>query len=407
MNRDLTRITVTPKCEKFIKSGHVWVYGEEITDISDKCENGDTVDVYTQKGKWLGAGFYNGNSKIAVRIISKNANDSFDEAFWYRRVKYAVEYRKTVMGADFDCCRIIFGESDGFPGLTVDKFNDVLVTEVLSLGTELIKDVIYKALIEVLKEYGSNTRVIYERNESPIREKEVLAKYKGFYIRDGLETETDGHVIITENSIKYDVDYINGQKTGFFLDQKYNRVAFARLAKGKTVLDCCTHTGAFALNAAAAGAASVTAVDISDDALLAARRNADLNSLTDKIDFVKSDMFDLLSELSKYPIRKFDLIILDPPAFTKSSSTVKSAYRGYKEVNTNALRALQRGGYFATCSCSHFMTEELFREMLVESARDAGVTLKEIEVRRQSPDHPILWGVPETAYLKFFLFQKI
>ena len=398
-------ITVNKKAEKLIRSGHPWVYKEEVAAIADEYENGNLVDVVSTRGSWLGTGFINDNSKILIRIISRNTNDRFERAFWKRRVEYAVNFRQTVMGDDFHCSRLIFGEADHFPGLTVDLFEDILVTEVLSLGIDNIKDLIYNLLVEVLDEKGIKVRAIYERNESEIRLKEGLPQYKDFYRMPGIEADLDGHVQITENGIVYDVDYINGQKTGFFLDQKYNRLAAARIAKDKYCLDCFTHTGAFALNLAKAGAKHVTAVDISNDACYLTRKNIAANGFEDKIDVVKADVFDYLDDLLLKGTKPFDMIILDPPAFTKSSKTVKKAYKGYKEINTKAMRALPRGGYLVTCSCSYFMKEDMFKEMLVEAAFEASVSLRQVEEREQAPDHPILWGVPETQYLKFFIFQ--
>ncbi len=408
MDRGFPIVQINKKAEKLLKSGHPWVYGEEIIAVLGEYKNGDIVDVISDKGSWMGSGFINDNSKIRVRLISRNTNDRFDEAFFRRRVSYALDYRKKVMGDDFNASRLIFGEADSFPGLTVDRFEDVLVSEVLSLGTELRKDMIYRLLVEELADMGVRINVIYERNESVLRDKEGIPKGKGFWTgMEGLLQSTDGHVIITENGIRYDVDYINGQKTGFFLDQKYNRLSAARLAKGMRVLDCCTHTGAFALNCASAGAAKVTAVDISNDALSMVKRNAALNGLEDVIETKQADMFELLTEMAASKRRDYDLIILDPPAFTKSNETVRNAYKGYKEINMKAMKLLPRGGYLATCSCSHFMTAELFKKMLWEAASDAGVSLRQIEERRQAPDHPILWGVPETEYLKFFIFQVV
>ena len=400
-------ITVNEKAARALRAGHPWVYGEETTGPDRPCQNGDLVDVVTQKGRWLGTGFLNDHSKIRVRLISRNTNDRFDEAFWRRRLQYALDYRKTVMGPDRNACRLIFGEADQFPGLTVDLFEDILVTEVLSLGMETVKPILYPLLTELLKDWGVSIRAIYERNEAALRLKEGLSQEKGFYPLPGLAAELDGHVTICENGIQYDVDYINGQKTGFFLDQKYNRRAAAALAPGKRVLDCFTHTGAFGLNCALAGAESVTSVDISKDAVALTRRNAALNGLAHKVEAVQADVFDLLTDLAKEKTRPYDYIILDPPAFTKSGATVKNAYRGYKEINLKAMKLLPRGGYLATCSCSHFMTPELFCQMLREAAADAAVSLRQIEDRRQSPDHPILWGVPETEYLKFYLFQIV
>lgn len=397
---------VSEKAEHSIKKGHVWVYGEEITGVSKAYENGDLVDVVTKKGRYLGTGFINDNSKIRIRIISKNANDKFDAAFFERRLRYCFEYRRTVMGSDFDCCRLIFGEADGFPGLTVDRFGDILVTQTLSLGIEKRKELIFPLMLRVLGEMGVTVKAVYERNDVGIREKEGLTQYKAFYQHDGLTAELDGKTTITENGILYDIDYINGQKTGFFLDQKYNRLAAGKIAKGKTVLDCFTHTGAFALNCAKAGAKRVTAVDISKDAIALTENNAKRNGL-ENVDFLCEDVFSLLTRLYDEGDRTYDYIILDPPAFTKSSKTVRSAERGYKEINMKAMKLLPRGGYLATCSCSHFMTDELFRKMLRSAAADAGVSLLQIEARQQSPDHPILWNVPETDYLKFYLFQVV
>ncbi len=404
MERNYPKVYVTPKAEKSIRGGHPWVYAEEITEIKGEFENGGLVDVYSHKSKFLGTGYINNNSKIRVRIFSRNANEKFDRAFYERRVRYALEYRKTVMAEDFSCCRLIFGEADQFPGFTVDKFNDILVTQVLSLGVEKIKDMLYEILAEELEKMGEKISAIYERNDVKIRELEGMEQYKGFWSKFG---EAAGVTEITENGIKFTVDYVNGQKTGFFLDQKYNRTAIRRIAKGRTVLDCFTHTGAFALNAAAAGAKLVNAVDISADAIEMTKNNAKLNGLTENMQFTCANVFDLLTELYKSGNSPYDFIILDPPAFTKSKSTVKDAFRGYKEINLKAMRLLKRGSYLATCSCSHFMTESLFKKMLHEAAADADVSLRQIEQRQQSPDHPILWNVPETDYLKFFIFQVV
>ena len=400
-------ITVNEKAARSLRAGHPWVYGAETTGPDHPAQNGDIVDVVTQKGRWLGAGFLNDHSKIRVRLLSRNTNDRFDENFWRRRLQYALEYRRTVMGPDFNTSRLIFGEADQFPGLTVDLFGDILVTEVLSLGMETVKHILYPQLVDLLAGYGVKVRALYERNEAALRVKEGLPQEKGFYALPGLATDLDGHVTITENGVQYDVDYINGQKTGFFLDQKYNRRAAASLARGRRVLDCFTHTGAFALNCARGGAEQVTAVDISKDAVELTRRNAALNGLENTVQAVQADVFDLLTDLAREKKHPYDYIILDPPAFTKSGATVKNAYRGYKEINLKAMKLLPRGGYLATCSCSHFMTAPLFCQMLREAAADASVSLRQIEDRRQSPDHPILWGVPETEYLKFYLFQIV
>ena len=407
MERTYPKVTVTDKGARSLRFGHPWVFSDEVTDISGKYENGDIVDVYSRKDRYLGSGYINDNSKIRIRVISSNANDKFDEAFYQRRVKYALDYRRSVMGDDFSACRLIFGEADMFPGLTADRFGNIIVIQVLSLGTERVKDVIIRAILNTMESYGEQIDAVYERNDVAIRELEGMEQNKGyFYVRSGF-TDTDGHTLICENGIKYDVDYFNGQKTGFFLDQKYNRLAAAKIAKGRRVLDCFTHTGAFALNAAAHGARNVCAVDISESAISASEKNAELNGLNDKISFVCADVFDFLTELSNKKCHEFDYIILDPPAFTKNSSTVDSAYRGYKEINLRAMKLLPRGGYLATCSCSHFMGDGLFRRMLNDAARDAGVSLRQIEARQQSCDHPILWNVPETDYLKFYIFQVV
>ena len=370
-------------------------------------QDGELVDVVSRKGRYLGTGFYNHHSKIRIRVISNNTNDTFDEAFFRRRLRHAWDYRKTVMEEDRDCCRIIFGEADHFPGLTVDRFGDILVAQTLSLGIEKRKEMLFPALYEMLREDGETIRGIYERNDVAIRELEGMTQGKGFFPLPGVPLPESTVTEIRENGIHYSVDFENGQKTGFFLDQKYNRLAAARLAPGRRVLDCFTHTGSFGLNAAKAGAAHVCSVDISAEAVEMARSNASLNGLTDRMSFRKADVFDLLPQLAQEPGEKFDYIILDPPAFTKSRKTVHSAARGYKEINLRAMKLLPRGGYLATCSCSHFMTEKLFCEMLRSAAFDANVSLRQIEARQQAPDHPILWNVPETNYLKFYLFQVV
>ena len=405
--RPYPRITITPKGEAALTGGHPWVYEGEVTAADGTPEDGGLVDVVSRRGSWLGCGFYNSHSKIRVRLVSRNANDDFSDAFWERRIRYAWDYRKTVMGeSDSRCCRVIFGEADLFPGLTVDRFESVLVTQTLSLGMERIKDRLFPLLAKVLREDGQEIRGIYERNDVALREREGMAQNKGWYPLPGETPPETATVDITENGIVYTVDFENGQKTGFFLDQKYNRLAVAKLAKDKTVLDCFTHTGSFALNAAKGGAAHVTAVDVSEFAVQCAAENARRNGLETVMDCVAANVFDLLPELEKQP-RKYDFIILDPPAFTKSRKTVANAMTGYKEINYRAMKLLPRGGYLATCSCSHFATEELFIKMLRSAARDAGVQLRQIECRQQCADHPILWGVEETNYLKFFIFQVV
>lgn len=406
--RSYPLLTISPKGERAARNGHPWVYGEEIRAIQGEPANGELVDVCAQNGAYLGTGFYNDNSKITVRLLSRNTNDHFDAKFWRRRLEYAIAYRKTVMpGPDFLCCRLIHGEADQFPGLTVDRYNDLLVTETLSLGMEQVKDVIFPQLVEVLEGMGHPISGIFERNESAIRKLEGLETGKGWYSLDGKTVPGSPITEITENGIRYLVDVENGQKTGFFLDQKYNRQAVARLAAGRTVLDCFTHTGSFGLNATKGGAAHVTSVDISADAIAMAEANAKRNGLEDHITYQTANVFELLTELAEKHDHSYDFIILDPPAFTKSRQTVRNAAKGYKEINLKAMKLLPRGGYLATCSCSHFMTEELFQDMLRSAAYDAQISLRQIEARQQAPDHPILWNVPETSYLKFYLFQVV
>lgn len=408
MNRPYAKLTITKKGERAARSGHPWVYGEEVTHVEGTYQTGDIVDVYSDKDRYLGTGFANDISKIRVRIVSRNANDRFDEAFWQRRVKYALDYRKTVMGdKDFACCRLIFGDADDMPGLTVDRYNDVLVAQTLCYGMDQVKPVIFKALVDELAAMGVTIRGIYERNDVKVRELDGMEEYKGWYQADFLPQPGSVLTTIDENGILYDVDVENGQKTGFFLDQKYNRLAVAKIAAGKHVLDCFTHTGAFALNAAKGGAASVTAVDISQEAVDMTNENIRRNGLEDIVTAKQANVFDLLTDLADHKCHDYDFIILDPPAFTKSGHTVHNAIRGYKEINLKAMKLLPRGGYLATCSCSHFMRDDLFRRMLHDAAKDAGVRLRQIEGRQQSPDHPILWNVPEMNYLKFYLFQVV
>lgn len=401
--RNFPSVVITRKAENAARAGHPWVYAEEITERRGELRQGCIADVFSQKGAWLGAGFYSETSKIGVRILSDNANESFGPEFFERRVKYALEYRRAVM-EDLGCCRLIFGEADGLPGLTVDKFSDILVAQVLSYGTDSVKDVVYRALCEQLEAMGEHVSGVYERNEAALRDLEGLPRYKGWY--EGLPHGESTVTEICENGVRYAVDFENGQKTGFFLDQKLNRLAVAKLARGRRVLDCFTHTGSFALNAALHGAEHVTAVDVSESAVEMARRNAVLNGLEGRMDFLAADVFELLPRLCEERA-KYDLVILDPPAFAKSRRTIHSAERGYREINYRAMRLLPRGGYLATCSCSHFMESENFEYMLKNAAKDANVRLREVEVRKQAPDHPILWNVPETSYLKFYIFQIV
>lgn len=401
--------TVTPKAERALHAGHPWVYDTEITQ-ADETQNGALVDIVSAKGRYLGTGFVSHSSKIRVRILSRNANDSFDAAFWQRRVQHAWDYRKSVLRPDdLHCCRVIFGEADFFPGLTVDRFGPLLSVQVLSMGMEQLKPILFPILVQALRADGQEITGIFERNDVAIRALEGLAEYKGWFDLSslGLPQPESALADICENGVRYTVDVENGQKTGFFLDQKYNRQAVARIAVGKTVLDCFTHTGSFALNAALGGAARVVAVDVSETAVEMARHNALKNGVADRMECIAANVFDLLPQLAAQGACPYDLIILDPPAFTKSRKTKQNALRGYKEINYRAMQLLPRGGYLATCSCSHFADDAAFRAMLADAAHDAGVQLRQIEARQQSPDHPVLWGVEETNYLKFYLFQVV
>ena len=405
--RGYPRVTVTPKAERGLTGGHPWVYDTEVAD-AQPAENGALVDVISAKGRYLGTGFISLHSKIRVRILSRNANDVFDEAFYLRRLSHAWEYRKTVLSGEVSSCRVIFGEADLFPGLTVDRFGRYLVAQTLSVGIERIKPMLFPLLVKLLRDDGQQIDGLYERNDVAIRAREGLEENKGWFDLSALGLPRPDTCLteIVENGVRYTVDVENGQKTVFFLDQRFNRQAVARLAQGRTVLDCFTHTGSFALNAAKGGAAHVTAVDVSEAAVEMARRNADINGVSDRMDCVAANVFDLLPQLEQQP-KRYDFIILDPPAFTKSRKTTQRAMTGYKEINYRAMRLLPRGGYLATCSCSHFATEELFLKMLRSAAKDAGVQLRQIEARQQCCDHPILWGVEETNYLKFYLFQVV
>ena len=408
--RNFPRCTITEKGARWAASGHPWIYEAEVLDTTGPYPPGTLVDAVSEKGKYLGTGFYNQHSRIRIRLLSRNANECFDEAFWRRRVQWAWNYRKSVMGPDTACCRVIFGEADGFPGLTVDRFGPLLVTQTLSAGIERLKETLFPLLVDLLRADGADIRGLFERNDSALREKEGLAHAKGWFPLPRLPVPDSAVTEIEENGLRYAVDVENGQKTGFFLDQKYNRRAVAERAAGKRVLDCFTHTGSFALNAARGGAEYVMGVDISESAIAAARDNAERNGLSECVDFVTDDIFDLLPRLENAGLSsadRFQFIILDPPAFTKSRRTARNAERGYREINQRAMKLLPRGGYLATCSCSHFMPTERFEQMLRAAAQDAQVTLRQIEARQQAPDHPILWNVPESDYLKFYIFQVI
>ena len=380
-----------------LKSGGLWVYDNEISKIEGEFTNGDLVTVNDFDGYCMGTGFINTNSKITVRMMSRIKEQEIDEEFLMQRVRDAWEYRKSTV--DTSSCRIIFGEADFLPGLVIDKFADVLVVQSLALGIDRMKEMIINLLKQVLKAGGIEIRGVYERSDAKVRTQEGMERIKGF-IGDVFDTK----VTIVENGVKYIVDVEDGQKTGFFLDQKYNRLAIQRICKDAKVLDCFTHTGSFALNAGIGGAKSVLGVDASELGVAQARENASLNGLEKVVQFKCADVFELLPELESAG-EKFDVIILDPPAFTKSRNSVKNATKGYREINLRAMKLLKDGGFLATCSCSHFMTPELFTETVGQAARNVRKRLRQVEYRTQAPDHPILWAADESYYLKFYIFQ--
>ena len=405
------------------KAGGAWIYDNEVDRVEGSYENGDIIEVHDFDGFFLGYGFINEKSKIRIRMMSRKKENPVDEVLLEKRIKRAWEYRKAVMASYIDeylldgdkeaakdkekyakalsklSTRLIFGEADFIPGITIDKFSDVLVIESLALGTDRMKDIILDICKKVLAEDGVNIRGIYERSDAKVRELEGLERTKGF-----IGQEFDTKVLIEENGVKYYVDVENGQKTGFFLDQKFNRQSIRGLCKGKKVLDCFTHTGSFALNAAAGGASSVLGVDASDLGCKQAEENATLNGLEKIASFQCADVFELLPDLEKKG-EKFDVVILDPPAFTKSRASIKKAATGYKEINMRGMKLVKDGGYLATCSCSHFMDEELFLKTIADAARDAHKRLTQVEFRQQAADHPILWGGAASYYLKFVIFQ--
>ncbi len=380
-----------------IKAGGMWIFDNEIDHISGEFENGDIIEVHDFDDYFMGYGFINVNSKIRIRMMSRRKEHPVTEELIEKRVRAAWEYRKQVV--DIGCCRVIFGEADFLPGIVVDKFSDVLVVESLALGIDKWKPVILDKLKKVLAEDNIQIRGIYERSDAKVRESEGMERWKGF-----VGEPFDTRVEITENGVKYIVDVEDGQKTGFFLDQKNNRAAIRKLCPGKKVLDCFTHTGSFALNAGMAGAASVLGVDASMTGIDQAMENAKLNGLEDRVRFQCADVFELLPELEAQG-EKFDLVILDPPAFTKSRKAVKNAVKGYREINMRGLKLVEEGGFLATCSCSHFMEPELFAKTIKEAARSAHKRLRQVEFHTQAPDHPILWAAEESYYLKFYIFQ--
>ena len=382
-----------------IKAGGAWIFDNEIDTITGRFKNGEVVTVHDFDGYPMGKGFINQNSKIRVRMMTRKPDQEIDEAFLKMRVKNAWEYRKTTV--DTSSCRIIFGEADFLPGLVIDKYEDVLVVECLALGMEQFKEIIVNFLKEILAEDGIKIRGVYERSDANERTKEGLSKMKGF-IGDAFDTNVE----IVENGVHYMVDVANGQKTGFFLDQKYNRLAMQRICKGKKVLDCFTHMGTFALNAGIAGAADVTGLDISEYAVSQAEANARLNHLENTVHFHQANVLDELPKLAQAG-EKYDVVILDPPAFTKSREATKNAIKGYREINMKGLKLVKDGGYLATCSCSHFMTQDLLAKTVKEAAKATHKRLRQVEFRTQAPDHPILWAADESYYLKFFIFQVV
>lgn len=382
-----------------IKAGGAWIFDNEIDTITGRFKNGEVVTVHDFDGYPMGKGFINQNSKIRIRMMTRKPDQEIDEAFLKMRVKNAWEYRKTTV--DTSSCRIIFGEADFLPGLVIDKYEDVLVVECLALGMEQFKEIIVNFLKDILAEDGIKIRGVYERSDANERTKEGLSKVKGF-IGDAFDTNVE----IVENGVHYMVDVANGQKTGFFLDQKYNRLAMQRICKGKKVLDCFTHMGTFALNAGIAGAVDVTGLDISEYAVSQAEANARLNHLENNVHFRQANVLDELPKLAQAG-EKYDVVILDPPAFTKSREATKNAIKGYREINMKGLKLVKDGGYLATCSCSHFMTQDLLAKTVKEAAKATHKRLRQVEFRTQAPDHPILWAADESYYLKFFIFQVV
>ena len=382
---------------RLLKSGGMWIFDNEVASIMGSFVNGDIVLVHDFDGYPLGRGFINTNSRIVVRLLSRDENTVIDEEFFEKRVRDAWEYRKKV--TDTSSCRVIFGEADFLPGFIVDKFSDVLVVQSLALGIDRYKEMLVELLKKVLAEDGIRICGVYERSDVKVRKQEGMEPYKGF-----IGEEFPTLVEIVENGVKYQVDIKDGQKTGFFLDQKYNRLAIQKLCRNARVLDCFTHTGSFALNAGYAGAKEVTGVDASQLAVDQATANAALNGLSDSVKFICEDVFDLLPKLEEKG-EKYDVVILDPPAFTKSRSSVKNAVKGYREINLRAMKLVKDGGFLATCSCSHFMDYQLFTQTIGQAARNVHKRLRQVEYRTQAPDHPILWSADESYYLKFYIFQ--
>lgn len=414
---------ITHKAARSLKAGHPWVYAGEVTALEpspatgEPATNGCVVDLVEDNGTWQGAALLSLESTIRARVVTRNANDRMDEAFWRRRIEYAWHHRVVAMGSrglagesDLEACRVAFSEADGLPGLTVDRYGQVLVAQVGTFGMELLRETVYPLLVDVLRTDGQDVRWIYERCDSPVRAKEGLPLRKGWW---NVDEPGPALVTVRENALSYHLDLENSQKTGYFLDQKYNRRAVRELASGRRVLDCFCHVGPFGLNAAAGGARFVRCVDASQAALDLAEKNARLNGLDDRMAFTREDIVEWLPGLARDKAAQrelggpFDLVVLDPPAFTKSRSNVRGAMRGYREINAAGMRLLPRGGYLATCSCSHFMARDLLAQAIAEAAHEANVQLRQVEERQQAPDHPILWGFPESHYLDFFVFQVV
>ncbi len=399
MKTNYPTITISPEGETWLQKGQMWMYRNNLLQAKDTISDGSIVKILSQSGEYYGTGFYSSVSHITCRILTKDENEEINANFFQKRIAFAYAYRDTIEHQNLTNCRYIFAEADLLPGLVVDRYNDILVTQISNAGLEQRKDMIYQILLDVFKENHQEIHAIYERNDIKVREKEGLSTYKGFYLNpNNLSPIT----IINENGLLLQVDIENGQKTGYFLDQKSNRVLLRNIAHNKRVLDCFSHTGGFALNAAYGNAQSVTAVDVSNTALQQGYANAKLNQLENKIEFVQADVFNYLETLKP---NQFDIIVLDPPAFTKSRRTVNNAYYGYKNINMKAMNALRNGGYLITCSCSRFMETKRFEQMLLESAKECGVTLRQISVTQQNGDHPILWTMEETSYLKYFILQ--
>lgn len=384
---------------RLLKSGGLWIYDNEIASVTGSCGDGEIVEVQDFNGYPLGKGFINSHSKIRIRMMTRNVDQEITESFLRIRLQNAWDYRKKTV--DTSSCRVVFGEADFLPGIVIDKFEDVLVVQSLALGIDRYKEQLVTLLKEIMARDGISIRGVYERSDAKVRTQEGMERVKGF-IGEAFDTQVE----IVENGVKYYVDVKDGQKTGFFLDQKYNRQAIRRLCSGAKVLDCFTHTGSFALNAGQAGAASVLGLDASELAVEQARRNAALNGLSDVVRFECADVFDKLPEL-EHAGENFDVVILDPPAFTKSRNSVKKAVKGYREINSRGLKLVKDGGYLATCSCSHFMEEALFAKTIGQAAVSAHKRLRQVEFRTQSPDHPILWAAGESYYLKFYVFQVV